>query len=252
MLIPRFLRDACRLYSFWCIYIFLFRLRPYIGLAYGRWGWLDLTWLDLTWLDVTWLDVTWRDLTWRDVTWRDATRRDATGRDGTWRDVTWRDVTWLDLTWLDLTWLDLTWLDLTWLPNDQVSCRCRLMTLAKNCSVPYILNFTKENWFMMFFLYNPIQVSQKGTEDKWRHLLISQKGKEKWTMSKFLLTLFNLFLIGICARNDVLHIIFPLPPFQFPPVVPSVPPQCLRVGNPTPSNIYCTSCSSSFSSFSFS
>ena len=28
---------------FCCIYIFLFRLRPYIGLAYGRWGWLDLT-----------------------------------------------------------------------------------------------------------------------------------------------------------------------------------------------------------------
>ena len=45
MLLPRFLRDACRLYCFWCIYIFLFRLRPYIGLAYGRWGWLDLTML---------------------------------------------------------------------------------------------------------------------------------------------------------------------------------------------------------------
>ena len=30
---------------FWCTYIFsLFRLRPYIGLACGRWGWLDLTW----------------------------------------------------------------------------------------------------------------------------------------------------------------------------------------------------------------
>ena len=29
---------------FWCTYIFsLFRLRPYIGLACGRWGWLDLT-----------------------------------------------------------------------------------------------------------------------------------------------------------------------------------------------------------------
>ena len=34
---------------FCCIYFSLFRLRPYIGLACGRWGWLDLTWLDLTW-----------------------------------------------------------------------------------------------------------------------------------------------------------------------------------------------------------
>ena len=29
---------------FCCIYFSLFRLRPYIGLACGRWGWLDLIW----------------------------------------------------------------------------------------------------------------------------------------------------------------------------------------------------------------
>ena len=40
---------------FWCTYIFfLFRLCPYIGLACGRSGWLDLTWLDLTWLGINW------------------------------------------------------------------------------------------------------------------------------------------------------------------------------------------------------
>ena len=47
MLLPRFLRDACKLYSHWYVHTcvrFLFRLRPYIGLAYDRWGWLDLTW----------------------------------------------------------------------------------------------------------------------------------------------------------------------------------------------------------------
>ena len=43
MLPWRFWRDGRGLYNFWCIYIFLFRLRPYIGLAYGRWGWLDLS-----------------------------------------------------------------------------------------------------------------------------------------------------------------------------------------------------------------
>ena len=47
-LLPCFL-DFCsmyarcrRLYRFWHLYFF-FRLRPYIGLACGRWGWLDLT-----------------------------------------------------------------------------------------------------------------------------------------------------------------------------------------------------------------
>ena len=35
----KFVRDACRGFRiFWCRYFSLFRSRPYIGLACGRWG----------------------------------------------------------------------------------------------------------------------------------------------------------------------------------------------------------------------